>query len=137
MRANSAAARYYQRNKEHLRARDKTPEWRAKRLVNAARCRASGEFSITAEWVKERIERGVCEATDLPFDLGEFPGSAKNPFAPSIDRIDSNKGYTTDNVQVVAWIYNLMKGQLPDGTAKCVLLLMAKGVIDARTKRAA
>ncbi len=34
-------------------------------------------------------------------------------FSPSIDRIDSSKGYTPDNCQFVLWAINVFKG---DGT---------------------
>lgn len=32
-----------------------------------------------------------------------------NPFAPSIDRINNDLGYTKDNCQMVVWIYNCSK----------------------------
>lgn len=33
---------------------------------------------------------------------------------PSLDRIDSNKGYTLDNIRIVAWIVNHSRGELTD-----------------------
>lgn len=40
--------------------------------------------------------------------------SNHNPARASLDRIDSSKPYTEDNVQIVSWLYNRMKGSLTD-----------------------
>jgi hypothetical protein len=39
----------------------------------------------------------------------------------SIDRIDSNKGYTLDNIQIVLWPINMMKNDMTDDEAKVVI----------------
>ena len=41
-------------------------------------------------------------------------GTKRNLHGPSIDRIDNNKGYTTDNCQIVCNMYNTGKGQHTD-----------------------
>lgn len=91
---------------------------RARTLVVAAKLRMPEGFSLTIERVTECIENGNCSVTGIPFDLrnGESRRSGKrcNPFAPSIDRIDSNQGYTNDNSRVVIWQFNHMKGELTD-----------------------
>ena len=69
------------------------------------------EFSITIEWIRERLKIGICQMTGLRFDLISL-GSRRmaNNFAPSIDRINNDKGYTQNNCQMVVWIYNKAKG---------------------------
>lgn len=55
---------------------------------------------------------GRCEVTGVvlrPFDKGR---AEKASVAPSVDRIDSFKGYTPDNIQIVAVRVNLMKGDM-------------------------
>lgn len=47
---------------------------------------------------------GKCEVTGLPFEW-----SIGSPWAPSLDRIDSARGYTHENTQLVCWIYNQAK----------------------------
>lgn len=46
---------------------------------------------------------GVCELTGLRFRKSEY---SRNPFASSVDRIDSTKGYENGNVRVVLWGIN-------------------------------
>jgi hypothetical protein len=62
-------------------------------------------FDLTAAWVREQLASGCCAVTGLPFHV-EINRARKHPRAPSLDRIDSAKGYTTDNVRVVLWAVN-------------------------------
>jgi hypothetical protein len=55
------------------------------------------------DWLKAKVDAGVCELTGTPFD---FSGRKGNPYAPSLDRIDSSKGYTRDNVRLVCFGLN-------------------------------
>jgi len=89
-----------------------SPRTRANRLLNAARSRGKYEVTITTEFIQEKIERGVCEATGLPFDLS--PGNGPTPWAPSLDRIDNSLGYTPNNSRVVVWMFNAAKGTTTD-----------------------
>lgn len=65
-------------------------------------------FDLDTEWYKKEIKKGVCAATKLPFKL-KPRNTALNPFFPAVDRIDSYKGYTKDNCQVVLSIFNMLK----------------------------
>lgn len=90
-------------------ARNKPGIIRARRIWHAAKRRANKKtitFSIQLERVLNSILKGECEKTGLPFDFSKPRGGWSNPFCPSIDRIDTQKGYTCDNVQVVAGMYN-------------------------------
>lgn len=55
---------------------------------------------------------GRCEASGVVLKPFSPKGAGKNFLARSIDRIDSTKGYTTDNIQIVAHIVNIMKTEL-------------------------
>lgn len=88
-----------------------------KARLSAARHRARVNnlaFDLTIEWVKERIENGLCEATLIPFNLIDKPpeGERFHPFAPSIDKINPKGGYTVDNCQMVVFLYNRMKSNI-------------------------
>lgn len=91
--------------------------------------RRSHKFSeimdVDYNFIKQRLDLGVCEVTGIHFDFtsGE---NHKNAYSPSIDRIDSKRGYTKDNTRIVIWQYNLMKGELSDEE----LLLICKLLVE-------
>src|ERR1700730_5062047 len=86
------------------------PNRRATILRDHAHSRAKKrnlEFDLSWEWVLAELNRGTCAVTGIPFDLNGGPGSdVHNKFAPTIDRIDPDRGYTKDNCQVVIYAYN-------------------------------
>jgi hypothetical protein len=47
-----------------------------------------------------------CPVFETPFD---FSSSGRGDNSPSLDRIDSTKGYTKDNIVVVSWRANNLK----------------------------
>lgn len=78
-------------------------------IFNGVRFRALSRrlsITITPRWVLERLIRGRCEVTELPFDLH---GGARNNFIPSIDQKEPGGGYTKENSQMVTWGYNAAK----------------------------
>lgn len=64
------------------------------------------EFDVIVEQAD-----GRCMVSGIPFELARFPGSARRPFAPSLDRIDSRKGYTATNCRLVCVLVNLALNQ--------------------------
>lgn len=90
------------------------PEKRALRLLRLAEYRAKKfgrEIDLDVEFIEEKLRGGVCEATGIPFDFGKnMAFKRRSPFAPSIDRIDAQGGYTKDNVRVVVFIHNAACG---------------------------
>lgn len=60
---------------------------------------------------------GRCALSGLemkPFDdIGSDVKSGRNLARPSVDRIDSRKHYTPDNIQIIMASVNIMKGELP------------------------
>ena len=83
------------------------------------------EFDLTREWAEEKIEAGVCEVTGLQFEYSKDGKDRFQPFIPSVDRIDSSKGYTQDNCRMVVWIYNMAKAEWSDD----IVLRMAKALV--------
>jgi hypothetical protein len=91
---------------------------RAQRLHGNAQKRAKANGwpapDFGSLWIEEKILAGVCEVTGIPFDLTSQASStvhAKNPWVPSIDRIDSSKPYGKDNIQLVVYMYNVCKAE--------------------------
>ena len=64
---------------------------------------------IKIEQVEELLAPMQCAATGKPLSWDD-----DRAWLPSIDRIDSSKGYTTDNVRLVCWAFNEIKGKYPD-----------------------
>lgn len=85
------------------------------------------ECTITAEQLAELLEPMVCSVTGISLEMyTDDHASLKNPWAPSVDRIDCNKGYTPDNVRVVCWLYNHMRGDYSDAD----VLKVAKAMVE-------
>lgn len=92
---------------------------RVTNLFNSSKSRSKMlgvDFSLTREWIAERLERGHCAVTGLQFVLetGGGKGHRTNSFSPSVDRIKQDGGYTQDNCRLVVWIYNRARGAFPD-----------------------
>jgi len=107
--ANSAA--WAKANPDKVRSRverhSRRPKQIARSLLGAARRRAAEYqigFTLTAEWIVQKIEQGNCPVTGHRFSL-----EPRSPWRPSIDRIEPSRGYTPDNCQVVCCIYNFAK----------------------------
>ena len=107
---------------------------RAKSTLTQVRLRAlkkpGMEFDLDEEWLLVKIASGRCEQSGIPFDFSSGLGHNRSPWTMSLDRIDSRKGYTKENTQVVVWAYNAAKSIGTDDDvyflARCLL-----GVIPA------
>lgn len=55
-------------------------------------------------------QKGLCAISGV--EMTHLTGAGRVPTNISIDRIDSNKGYTQDNVQLVCRQVNIMKAEL-------------------------
>lgn len=101
---------------------------RAQSLLRCAK-RSPDGCSLTLEWVMRGIERGVCPVTGIAFDLTnghqKITGRAKNPYAPSLDRIHPKGPYSPENTRLVIWQYNMMKGELTDDEIAYICALIA------------
>ena|SRR5690606_3248260 len=78
-------------------------------MVDNARRRAkryNREFTIRVADVMPLVEE-FCRNNRYSFEPG-------NPWLPSIDRIDNNKGYTKDNIRIVWYIENLCRNKFSD-----------------------
>lgn len=91
---------------------------RAQRLYGNAQKRAkkmgwpAPDFGSV--WIEDKIRFGHCEVTGIPFDLTSHTSDTnhtKNPWVPSLDRIDSAGVYAKENVQLVVYMYNVCKAE--------------------------
>jgi hypothetical protein len=143
------SARWYARDPEAKRekCRKKNASYRAKdpeatREINrraAARWRAENpakhllctcrnsaktrdlEFALRLEDLEAMLAPMVCAVTGLPLSVEHPGGSARNPWAPSVDRIDCSRGYVAGNVRLVCWAFNQMRGDFPDEVVRTLV----------------
>ena len=83
-------------------ARRATPAGRAARMIEFAKRRAKKKslpIDIDRDWVLSKLETGACELSGIAF-------SWSGAFVPSIDRVDSSKGYLKSNCRVVVCYVN-------------------------------
>lgn len=105
--------------KSAIRGKLNHPE---KWLLRQARTRAKDkglEFSLTLEDIKIPQRCPIMDEV-LQYVPGEY-----SDYSPSIDRIDSARGYTPDNIWVISSIANRMKWN----ATKEQLLTFCKGVL--------
>ena len=100
-----------------------------KRLWRSAQAGAEKrglEFSLTLKELEKILARsgGCCEISGLPFDGTPPKGGGKRPWAASIDRIDSSKGYKKGNCRLVCLIVNFAMNEWGERE----LLLMTRAI---------
>jgi hypothetical protein len=98
-----------------------------------ANCKGSSKrrnihFDLKAEDIAPAVESGHCQLTGLPFDFNPPKGKGFNPYAPSVDRIDNNKGYVAGNVRVVLWAVNSALSESSDEEMLPILKAMVKAI---------
>lgn len=109
--------------------------YRARILLSAARGRADRfgfECTLEPEWLEERLEEGVCEATGLPFEFGTEEAYKNHPRSPSLDKIDPRGGYTPSNTRVVCWQYNAAKAEGDDADVLKMAFALVTKVLTER-----
>lgn len=67
------------------------------------------EFDLDRKWIIEKLTKGTCEATGIKFNVKTKP--YLNPYYPTIDRKNNNKGYTKDNCWMVCHMFNIAKAE--------------------------
>ena len=107
--------RYYANQKEK---RETLSVFLSQLLYNA-KTRATKKgmpFSVDSSFVSSLLKEQDyrCSVTGLPLSFSTHSRKKANPFKASLDRIDSNGGYTTDNVRFVCWAVNQMKADRTD-----------------------
>lgn len=118
-RNRDAGRRQYAENPD--KKREASRRWRAEHPARQLlrQCRQSAkarglECAITAEMIEAMLAPMTCSATGLPLSLEHDASSSRNPWAPSVDRIDCAIGYRPGNIRIVCWAFNQMRGDFPD-----------------------
>ncbi len=96
--------------KEYREQNRESVYYRIVRMLNAASTRARNKniiFDLDLEFLLNLWEsqNGACAVSGRTFDLTRS-NKRVNKNAPSLDRIDCNKGYQKENVRLVTWQVN-------------------------------
>ena len=122
-RAEETRKEYRENNAEEIRKYQRSyynsMKGRAKSMMKTIRQRMKkwGVFELLdfdESYLIQLMEVGVCSITGEKFTYETQDRFKCNPFSPSIDRIESTGYYTRNNVRMVIWQFNLMKGELTD-----------------------
>jgi hypothetical protein len=107
-------------------------------LFQGAKTRAKNKnipFNIDVDFVLEKIRKGCCEVTGIPFFVSsEYNHGGKphqSPYSPSLDQITPSAGYTKDNVRVTILIYNVARKHWKDED----ILNMAKSLVSVTLEK--
>jgi hypothetical protein len=105
--------------------------------VAAARQRASKsglDYTLSSSDIvaQAKAQGWKCAITKIPFEIDKQTQVHSCPWAVSLDRIDSSKGYVAGNVRLVVWSYNLLKSDWPDETAREIIERLAEAVKSQR-----
>lgn len=106
------------------------------RMLAAAKTRACKKglaFALTRTDIAKLYAEcgGVCAVSKLPFTLDRIGSRA--PFSPSLDRIDSTKGYTYENCRIVCYIVNMAMSDYGDEP----LRIVARAIVSEECRCAA
>jgi hypothetical protein len=117
----------YSRNYQANRRKDF--EYRLQMLLNASKQRSkkkSRENKLTIQDIKDIFPKdGLCPIFGTPLVFGD---AGFRESSPSIDRIDSTKGYTKDNIQIISWKANRMKTNSSIEELELILAYMKQGM---------
>lgn len=107
-RAQRKSKAYRLKNREKIRANHL--RWLAANPANILLARAKSrakqkhiEFNLT---ISDIIIPSICPVLGIPIIVN----GRKTDNSPSIDRIDNRKGYVSENILVVSWRANRLKG---------------------------
>lgn len=91
------------------------------RLSNRSYHRANNEkrkwkwdlfpYVLYSIWIKQN---GLCAVTGMPLETTQGNKFLRNPWAASIDRLNSNRGYVKNNIRLVVHWYNNAKNTWDD-----------------------
>ena len=109
----------YLKNKERHRSQKADPKNFGVKECRALKDRAKYkglDFNLTPKYLQTLFDncKGKCSVTGLPFDMQMGKGKKRNPYRPSVDRIDPSKGYVKRNIQIILVLVNTMKMDYPD-----------------------
>jgi hypothetical protein len=97
----------HKRYREVRRSAEGDVTWAVKRMISEARARSEEmgwDFNLSLNSLETP---NCCPVFGMP--LVYSARKKRTDSSASLDRIDSNRGYTTDNVWIISWLANRIK----------------------------
>jgi hypothetical protein len=114
--------------REYQKKRRKNFDYRLQMLINASKQRAKDKnrvHEITVKDIKAIYPiDGKCPIFGIQL---EFNSAGFRENSPSIDRIDSSRGYTVDNIQIISWKANRIKSYATVEELETIVSYMKQG----------
>lgn len=79
-------------------------------LWHYARTRANGVFTITPKDVEKELMLAEKKWAEIGIEFDYDGCNGRRAYSPSIDQIIPGAGYTPENIQVVPWAWNALRG---------------------------
>lgn len=100
------------------------------RAASKSRSGRTMEFDLTPDYIQDLFNKsnGKCALTGIAFDMQLGKHRKRNPYRPSVDRIDSTKGYIQGNIQIVLSIVNTMRLDYSDDVITNVIKEWSKNI---------
>lgn len=115
-------------SKQYRQKHNNNMEFRLQALLNSSKARArqkNREHTLTKKDLFDLYPKNGC-CPIFGFKLN-WNGSGFRETSPSIDRIDSTKGYTKDNIQIISWKANRIKGYASVEELEILLAYLKQG----------
>lgn len=95
------------------------------------------KFEITEAEIQAMFERqnNRCAITQKPFNNKKPHGQRNRPWAASLDRIDSNKGYSVKNCRLVCTFVNVALNNYGEGLYSELLEHMVRRIVKEELKK--
>ncbi len=73
----------------------------------------------------------ICPVFGKKLDFEHAGGIiGRNPYSPSLDRIDNSKGYTKDNVRIISWRANALKSDATKTELQLIIKYLEENKIE-------
>lgn len=113
------------KRKEYANDYYRTVKGKAVKIIASARNRAAKNnisFNLQTGLIEHLLNVGKCQKSGLKLENNNDHNGIRNPFSPSLDRIDNSIGYEPYNIQIVCNMYNMGKNEFDelDFIAMCI-----------------
>jgi hypothetical protein len=108
--------KYWQEPEHKAKLRASTQKWNRSQwgksvmLWHYAKSRAKGDFTITPTDIEKKLVIAEEKWKRIGIEFQYSGNNGNRMYSPSVDQIEAGRGYTPENIQIVPWVWNAMRG---------------------------